>query len=615
MLKTGATISGYRIEGVIGSGGMGTVYEATQLSLDRTVALKVLAGGLASDAELRTRFRREAMLQAALEHPHIVPVYEAGETDDELYIAMKLIRGSDLKRLSENGDLDPERALAILEQAAAALDAAHQSGLVHRDVKPQNILVDEDDHAYLADFGLVKGAGDRSMTLTGSYVGSLDYTPPEVIRGEPVGAPGDLYAFAAVLVEALSGAVAFPYDTEAALLYAHLSEEPPWVSERRPELPHALDAVVARGLAKRPEDRYRSATELVEAARRAVAAPEDAVPESNGRRRFGETIVDPAVLRSAPVVRVTPERTFPWRTAALVMLLALALGAAGYALGALTRGHGPETGNAAAGPISFSFPDGKWRQIAPPGLAGLRLEGALGLASTDEHRPGTIVAGLAPDAQGAGLLPQALKRQLRGTVRVRGVQVGKLTALRYPALPATGAGSRIDLTLVPVARGAVAVECRTPRVLAADQQPADCDRVIATLRLNGLRPLPVGRSGPYERSLAAVLIRLDGERVAGRRQLAESTRRVEQARVAHALTAAYAGAATRLNRLRPTPFARPSHVALYGAVREAQRAYGALQRAASAGDDAAFKRASARVDKTETKVDRSIARLQRLRLP
>jgi hypothetical protein len=424
-----------------------------------------------------------------------------------------------------------------------------------------------------------------------------------------------------VLVEALTGEVAFPHDTEAALLYAHVSEEPPSVHARRPELPPALDAVVARGLAKRPEDRYRSATELVKAAQRALDAPSTAlvapaaVPAANGRARFGETIVDPTLLRQAPVVVVPKERHIPWRTIGVVALLVAALAVTGYALGALTRGGKTKTGEVAAGPISLAFPDGKWRQVTPPAVPGLLLEGAIGLESTDGDRPGTIVAGLAPEAQGAGLLPNALKSQLRGTVRVGALHIGDLTALRYPQLPATESPFRNDLTLVPVSNGAVAVECLTPRVLGADQKPADCDTVVSTLKLNGLHQLPLDDTSSYTQTVASIVTRLDGERLAGRRQLAISSRRIEESRAAHVLAAAFAGAAARINHVQPTPFARPSHAALYGALREAQRAYYALQIAASSGDEGAFKRASSRIERTEKKVDASIARLQRLRLP
>jgi serine/threonine-protein kinase len=191
MLRTGETIAGYRLESVLGSGGMGVVYEATQLSLERTVALKVIAPHLGADPAFRERFRREAMLQAALDHPNVVTVYEAGESDDGLYLAMRLVRGPSLKALVLDGGLEAGRALALLRQVGSALDAAHEAGLIHRDVKPQNILVDERDQAYLADFGLIKSSAHRGLTGTGQYLGSLDYVSPEQIGGEPVSALTD----------------------------------------------------------------------------------------------------------------------------------------------------------------------------------------------------------------------------------------------------------------------------------------------------------------------------------------------------------------------------------------------------------------------------------------
>jgi Protein kinase domain len=617
MLRTGTTIAGYRIEELIGSGGMGTVYEATQLSLDRTVALKVLAAGLAAGEEFRERFRREAMLQAALEHPNIVPVYEAGASDEGLFIAMKLVRGSDLKRLGEDGDLEPARALEILAQAADALDAAHGAGLVHRDVKPQNILVDDDDRAYLADFGLTKGAGDRGATLTGQYMGSLDYTAPEQIRGEGFGASGDLYAFAAVVYEVLTGEVPFPYDTEAAILYAHIAEQPPHVTSRRPDLPAAVDELVARGLAKRPEDRYRSARDLVEQARRALAAPSSVAVAvaANGRRRHGDTIVDPAVLRAAPVIEAAEEQTVPWRSIAIATLLVAALALAGFALGRASRAGGQgTTGVAAAGPISLSFADSEWRAASASSIRGLPLVGAVALTSTRRDRPGTLVAGIVPEAQGAGLLPKALKEQLSGAATPHAATVGRYQGLVYPTLPAARVSSRLELVLVPTTRGAAAVACLTPPALPAGTSPADCDAVAATMRLHGLQALPLRGTGAYAATLLSTLARVDGERVAGRRQLAGASRRQEQARAAHALAAAYAGAADRLlHDADPSPLARPSHFALYGALREAQRSYGALAAAARSGDDVAYRRATRRIETAERNVDASIARLERLR--
>jgi serine/threonine-protein kinase len=270
-LEKGTTIAGYRVEGVLGQGGMGVVYEATQLSLNRTVALKLLAGQLGDDPAFRERFRREGLLQAQIDHPNIVTVYEAGDTDEGLFLAMRLVRGPNLKDMILSRELDAGRSLRILTPVADALDAAHAEGLIHRDIKPQNILVSGRDHAYLADFGLTKAPGEKSLTKTGQFVGTLDYISPEQIRGKPASKQSDIYALAAVLYECLSGVVPYPKDSEAAVLYAHMSEEPPLVTEARPELPGALDRVIRKAMAKNPEDRHASASELMRDAEEAFS--------------------------------------------------------------------------------------------------------------------------------------------------------------------------------------------------------------------------------------------------------------------------------------------------------------------------------------------------------
>jgi len=178
VLAPGTIVAAYRIDATVGRGGMGTVYEATQLSLQRTVALKLLSAELSDDADFRERFRREGLLQARLDHPHIIPVYEAGETEQGLFLAMRLVRGSNLKRLITAGELTPVRALHILDQVADALDTAHESGLIHRDIKPQNILVARRDHSYLADFGLTKSPDADSLTQSGQFFGTLNYMAP-----------------------------------------------------------------------------------------------------------------------------------------------------------------------------------------------------------------------------------------------------------------------------------------------------------------------------------------------------------------------------------------------------------------------------------------------------
>ena len=610
MIDTGVTIAGYRTERRLGSGGMGAVYEATQLSLGRVVALKVLAPGFGEDAVFRERFRREAMLQAALEHPNIVPVYEAGESPEGMFIAMKLVRGTDLRSLADEG-IEPERALGLLAQVAEALDAAHAAGLVHRDVKPQNILV-EGSRAYLSDFGLTRGPGEHRTTQSG-YLGSLDYTPPEQIRGETVGPAGDIYALTAVLLEVLTGDVPFPHDTEAAILFAHVNEPPPPASERRPELPTALDDVVARGLAKRPEDRYRSAYELVADARRAIAG----TANGGGHRRFSETISDPSLLRHAPSLHVTPERKIPWRLLAIGAAVALVIAALGFGLGRLSER--PESGptGVVQGPISVRFDEREWTSAGgpPDSIPGLELEGPVALRSADEDRPGTIVVGLAPRAQGVGLLPRELASGLRGSVAVQRVHVGPYAGLMYEALPATNVPSRLDLLLVPTPRGAATVACLTPRVLASGVEPADCESVASTLRLTGLRALPVAPGGAYGDALSSVLARLDGERLALRRQLAGARTRPEQARAAGGLAAAYATSVARVRGIAYSPFAKPSHLALEAALRLASRRYVTLARGARAGDEAGYARAASRAEAAEKNVDAGIRRLERLSPP
>ena len=256
MLENGTKVAGYEIEGILGHGGMGVVYEARQLALGRKVALKILAGTLGMDPSFKERFRNEGRIQAAIDHPHIVTVFEAGEWEDSLFIAMRLVRGPNLKEMIIARELEGARTLRILRPIAEALDAAHEAGLIHRDIKPQNILVGARDRAYLADFGLTKGIDDAGLTQTGQFVGTIDYISPEQIRGETTTSACDIYALAAVLYECLTGAVPYPKPSDAAVMYAHLSEPPPLVTEQRPELPPNLDEVICKAMDKDPEARH-----------------------------------------------------------------------------------------------------------------------------------------------------------------------------------------------------------------------------------------------------------------------------------------------------------------------------------------------------------------------
>lgn len=274
----GIELAGFRIEGRIGRGGMGVVYRARDTQLGRTVALKILPPELAQDDGFRKRFIRESRLASSIDHPNIVPIYRAGEHDGLLFIAMRYVEGSDLKTvLRREGALGPERSVAVVSQLARALDAAHVRGLVHRDVKPGNILVvptedpQEADHVYLTDFGLTKPVtSEVSMTDSGAFLGTVEYAAPEQIEGAEVDARTDVYGLGCVFFECLTGKVPFQGPSAAAIMYAHLFKDPPSVTGVAPDLPPRLDAVVTTAMARDQNDRYATCRQLVAAARAAL---------------------------------------------------------------------------------------------------------------------------------------------------------------------------------------------------------------------------------------------------------------------------------------------------------------------------------------------------------
>jgi len=262
VLSPGSTFAGYEVEGVVGSGGIGILYRARQLRLDRPVALKLVEPEAAREPLIRERLRREARTVAALDHPNVVPLYEAGEEDGTVYIVTRWVDGTELGTLiRRDGPLEPGRAARIAAQIASALEVAHEKGLVHRDVKPSNVIVTSEDHAYLTDFGLTKRAGSASgLTGTEQLLGTIDYVAPEQIEGNEEDARGDVYGLACVLFEMLTGAAPFAGESGGmAKMWAHLNAEPPSVLEQRPDVPRALDDVIRRALAKTPDARPSAA--------------------------------------------------------------------------------------------------------------------------------------------------------------------------------------------------------------------------------------------------------------------------------------------------------------------------------------------------------------------
>jgi serine/threonine protein kinase len=320
-IKIGSIFAGYRIDGVLGRGGMGVVYLAEQPELGRKVAIKVIAPALASDPDYLHRFRRESRLAAAIEHPNAIPIYEAGVADEEVpYLVMRYVEGEDLSSLlRREGRLEVKRAAAIVDQIAGALDEAHARGLVHRDVKPANVIVESrrgTEHAYLTDFGLTREMDASSgVTATGRWVGTIDYASPEQIKGRPVDARCDVYALGCVLFMSLTGRLPFERAEDVAKLYAHVSEPPPTASSVVPDVPEDLDEVITRAMSKDPDFRFPSAGDFGRAAMAAATGTPVAEPEHTvATGEAAPATIPDSAARPAPTEPSEPPPTEPGST-------------------------------------------------------------------------------------------------------------------------------------------------------------------------------------------------------------------------------------------------------------------------------------------------------------
>lgn len=340
----------YRLLDLVGEGGMGQVYRAFDTSTNRTVALKVLPEHLANDAGFRQRFLREAQIAASLTDPHVVPIHRFGEIDDRLYVDMRLIEGQDLHSiLASSGPMRPERAVAIIEQVAGALHSAHSAGLVHRDVKPSNVLVTANDFAYLIDFGIARGSDHTSLTSVGTTIGTLAYMAPERFETATADARSDVYALACVFYECLTGKQAFPGTTFEQQIAAHLFGAPPRPSAAAPAVSPAFDDVIAHGLARNPDTRYRTTLDLARAARHALTSGQFAsapTATSHGQRamsaaptQFVQDAAPPRYVQPPPP-RAGGGRRVVGIATAVVAVIAVAATAIG-----LTVGSGDSTTN------------------------------------------------------------------------------------------------------------------------------------------------------------------------------------------------------------------------------------------------------------------------------
>jgi Protein kinase domain len=369
-LTAGSRVAGYLLEEQVGVGGMAVVYRAWDERLARRAALKVLVPALAADLGFRQRFIRESRAAAAVDDPHIIPVYEAGEAGDLLFIAMRYVHGGDARTLlHREGPLPPARVAAIITAAASALDTAHRAGLVHRDVKPANLLIDvqpgRPDHVYLSDFGLSKGALTAvGLTGTGQFLGTPNYMAPEQIEGREVGGRADQYALACTAYELLTGQAPFQRDDSMAVIWAHMSQPPPPLASRRPGLPPAADVVLARGLAKAPGQRYPSCAAFAAALGTALAsAPYPPAPPPPAP--FPPTQPPGPGRRPAPFTLALAATALVVFAAAAVVAALLVGSPAHHTAAHHTAGH-QTAGHHTAGPAATTTPPARRGQPPRP---------------------------------------------------------------------------------------------------------------------------------------------------------------------------------------------------------------------------------------------------------
>jgi serine/threonine-protein kinase len=662
VLEVGSIVEGYRIDGVLGEGGMGVVYRATQLSLNRTVALKVLPDALSADETFRERFRREGQLQAAIDHPHIVTVYEAGDTEHGLFLAMRMVRGPTLKDEIISKRLTPDRAMRILVSVAEALDAAHEVGLIHRDVKPQNILVGAGDHAYLADFGLTKIPDEEArLTGTGQFIGTIDYVSPEQVRGEGADPRSDVYALAGVLYESLIGTVPFERPTEAAVLYAHMMDPPPKVTDARPDLPAELDDVIARGMAKDPDDRPSTPGELIGAARIAFgdtvaeAIPAPAPPRTGPEDRAAPTApaaahgtgatapaaipgnvtrqagaltapaagmtvpagaaTVPAGAVSAPPAPPAEEPRAPARPRGFFIalgVLVVAAAAAGLLIGGSGSSSGSDgeeapalTSSASASGLELSFPDDWTRGQGGAQIPGLPLND-ITLAAQGQQGSG-LQAGMT-NGSGVTLLPKAFLATLPSEPKGEPVKMGKFQAYRYAGLKPQGSSGALTVYTVPSSGGVATTACQATAA-NADAFLPECERVAASLQLTGVKAIPLGPSDEYASAVSKTLGTLDTARSSGEQKLKAAGSQKAQADAAHGLADSYGKAAGSMRTAPFGPAERTANEAIVASMSGVQHAYGRLGSAAANNDSGAYKSASSAVQKAETRLNDALKQL------
>jgi serine/threonine protein kinase len=633
ILQPGDTLAGYTIEAIVGIGGMGIVYRARQVSLSRPVALKVLVSELADDERFRERFSREATQMAALEHPNVVPVYEADEADGRIFMAMRLIEGRTLADDIRKQRLTGERAFEILRAVADALEVAHRIPLIHRDVKPQNILLTNDGHPYLADFGVAYGTHSNRLTQTGGFLGSLHYASPEQLRGETVTTASDVYSLAAVMFECLTGRSPFGRDSHPAILQAHLTDPPPSIRGYGVDAPAALDDVFVRGLAKDPGKRTPHASELVAGAMRALRdtpaarmaaaplfpvadarevgsashpTPVNVATESLGREG-GHTLADLRrdVVESPP--EPTPRRKplqISLRRAALVAAL---MGATLIPLGFLLGQRDTMERSARSGPLEVTYaPPWTTAEISSRDSLGLTYRDPIGLRFGASGTAGTFRGGVVVAPPATDLVASVASR-LSFADR-RNVKLGAGPATRIDGVLAKRGGSlRMYVTLT--SEGWAILECSSQAAMTAPFRSA-CDRLVGGVSLHGARTFPPYPDPVVAKRLGTLASELSSAHARATDGLTGS--RGARARAAGSLSVRYRKVADRLRAVPASPRDRAAVLRLARAADRVGAAYGALAGAARANRRRGYERARRSVSAAEENLVRAVRGLRKL---
>jgi hypothetical protein len=571
-LGLGTTLGWYRLERLIGRGGMGSVYQAVDLRLNRVVALKILSPTLALDPDFRERFRREAVAQAALDHPHVVPVYDTGHDGGYSFLAMRYVDGETLKDRLATVPPEAVESVVLLAQVADALETAHAAGIVHRDVKPGNILI-ERGTAFLADFGLTKIRGAGDLTNTGHQLGTIDYMSPEQFLNESATARTDVYSLAAVLYECLTGHVPFQRGSDVAVMYAHLEDPVPALGL---QLPDTLDAVVRQAMSKEPTDRPESANAFIAE----VAASLDITLEPIRHGRVASPV--------GPEMRPTPRHA---RRRGLVAAGALVAAGVGAGVAASTfhddRVHAlqspaPASRRIAVGPADFDVP-ASWsvrRSSATDATFVLNANNKLFThTAPDAHADLATVRG----AKAASVTVSAR----RGTVYERGTRA---------------------VYVIPLATRDFVATCRT-----GPAARATCAHIVGTVRIHSAQPRTLPRDA-YIKRVNDILRSLARDRRTLRTSLGLASTSATQASAADDLAARFERAATAVARVRERDVTTGSAGSLATSLRNVANAYRSGASAAEAGDATAYATAIGRIVSTERSATRSAAQL-RLTVP